>query len=78
MHPRPVRPRPRATSAIVVGFIVSGACAATVLGVGRYSHATYPPITPKAAAAARYIVESNPMDLGAASVTSSPKDAGRD
>ncbi len=61
MRTVPERPRPRATSAIIVGLLVSAASAATVLGLGPY-----PPVTSSAGAVGRYTVSASQPALPAA------------
>jgi hypothetical protein len=55
----PERPRPRATSAIIVGLLVSAASAATVLGLGHRVPSPYPPVTSSAGAVGRYTVSAS-------------------
>ncbi len=59
MRTVPERPRPRATSAIVVGLLVSAASAATVLGLGHRAPSPYPPVTPSVMTVTRYTVSAS-------------------
>ncbi len=63
MRTVPERPRSRATGAIVVGLLVSGASAATVLGLGHRVASPYPPVTPSASSVGRYTVSASQLAL---------------
>lgn len=69
MRTVPERPRPRATSAIVVGLLVSAASAATVLGLGHRVPSPYPPVTSSASAVGRYTVSASQLALPLPAVT---------